>query len=480
MKSNSISTKEISEEIENLNQSFEKELDAFSNIISLISKKDLDEKKKEKNIPKSSRKQELILSAEILIEKIEHKGFAICKDIGIIFFFNGKYWEELQQEQLKKTLRIVSLNLGIDEFNAKCYRYLEDSYKQFLSAVDIHPPVVNNFSTIINFNNGTYVFDTNNKNITGQLKNFNSLDFCKYCLPFDFNPEAKAPIFNQYLDQVLPDLEVQNVLAEYIAYLFARNLKLEKVLILQGFGANGKSVFFDIIHHLLGIQNVSNFSLNSITDSKGYYRAKLKNVLLNYCSEISKKFNVEVFKQLVSGEPVGAKALFKDPVIIYKYAKLIFNCNEFPISKEFNHAFYRRFLIIPFNKTIPPEKQDKLLSKKIIENELPGVFNWVLEGSKRLHENKRFSHSDIITNALTDYQSNSDNVLIFLKERNYEKSNNKWILIKTLFEEYHSFCIEDNYKSLSKQNFKKRLESQNFSITRKTHGNSIELEKIIK
>jgi putative DNA primase/helicase len=80
--------------------------------------------------------------------------------------------------------------------------------------------------------------------------------------------------------------------------------------------------------------------------------------------------------------------------ILKQYAKLIFNCNELPKDVEHTNAYFRRFLIIPFDVTIPPHEQDKNLHTKIIENELSGVFNWVLEGLNRLLEQKRFSECE--------------------------------------------------------------------------------------
>ena len=65
-------------------------------------------------------------------------------------------------------------------------------------------------------------------------------------------------------------------------------------------------------------------------------------------------------------------------------ARLIFNCNELPRGNEFTDAYFRRFLIVPFDVTIPPEEQIKDLHSQIIENKLAGVFNWVLRGLARL------------------------------------------------------------------------------------------------
>ncbi|WP_206366746.1 DUF5906 domain-containing protein [Sphingobacterium sp. SGL-16] len=102
-----------------------------------------------------------------------------------------------------------------------------------------------------------------------------------------------APIFEKYLNTVIPDIEKQRVLAEYLGLVFIKNgnkaIKEEKALILYGTGANGKSIFFEVVNALLGDDNVNNYSLSSLTIHNGYFRAKIANKLVNYASEINGK-----------------------------------------------------------------------------------------------------------------------------------------------------------------------------------------------
>ena len=84
----------------------------------------------------------------------------------------------------------------------------------------------------------------------------------------------------------------------------------------------------------------------------------IANKLVNYASEISGKLETSIFKQLVSGEPVEARLPYGKPFSITGYAKLIFNCNELPKDVEQTRGYFRRFLIIPFEVTIPEAEQD--------------------------------------------------------------------------------------------------------------------------
>jgi len=156
---------------------------------------------------------------------------------------------------------------------------------------------------------------------------------------------------------------------------------------------------------------------------------------VNYSSEIgnSRQFNVDKFKQLCRGEPVEARLPYGNPFIIRNYARLIFNANTLPKDAEHTEAYFRRFLIMPFDVTILPEKQDTKLAKKIISAELPGVLNWVLDGLKQVVKQEHFSECEASKKALEKYQTEINSVLLFLRENDYQPSNTERIERKKLY-----------------------------------------------
>jgi putative DNA primase/helicase len=78
-----------------------------------------------------------------------------------------------------------------------------------------------------------------------------------------------------------------------------------------------------------------------------------------------------MFKTLASGEPIEAGLPYAEPFTMSDYAKLIFNVNRLDNANiEHMHGFYRRILIIPFEKMIADEDQDKSLHKKILSNKV--------------------------------------------------------------------------------------------------------------
>jgi putative DNA primase/helicase len=244
-----------------------------------------------------------------------------------------------------------------------------------------------------------------------------------------------------------------------------------------GGGANGKSVFYEIITALLGAANVSSYSLQSLTDRSGYYRAMIENKLLNYCSEISGNMATEIFKQLASGEPLEARLPYKEPITVRNYAKMLFNLNQLPKDIEHSNAFFRRFLIVPFNVTIAEPDQDKQLAAKIIATELPGVFNWVLAGLQRLLHQKNFTRCKAADDMLETFKLESDSVQLFINESGYQSSPDDYLLLKEIYSDYRAFCAEDGNMAVKKTNFIKRLKALNITIERRNIGNVAFLQK---
>ena len=258
---------------------------------------------------------------------------------------------------------------------------------------------------------------------------------------------------------ILPDKNLQHILAEYLGYVFIHPsiLKLEKALILYGTGANGKSVFYEVVRSLLGEENTSEYSLQNLTNETGYSRAMIANKLVNYASEINGKLEASIFKQLVSGEPVEARLPYGRPFIITRYAKFIFNCNELPKDVEHTEGYFRRFQIVPFEVTIPEEEQDKQLSQKIISAELSGVFNWLLSGLERLLKQKRLTHSDKIKQAREQYEKESDSTRLFLEDKGYQPSPTAYVPLNKIYPDYREFCLDNGFHPVNATNFKKRL-----------------------
>jgi putative DNA primase/helicase len=442
----------------------------MNNLLEQIEKLDFREKagfESDDEGAKLKKPHYLIITVEELLDLANRNQWGLCRREGFFYSYNGAYWKPLEKDDLKAFLRQAAERMGVDKFTARYVEFSKDLFEQFTETAYLPAPDVDRDTVKINLQNGTFDINTDNQ----QLRAPDAADFLTHQLPFAFDTTANAPQFQAFLDRVQPDTDCQKLLAEYLGYIFISpaKLKLEKTLLLYGSGANGKSVFFEIVTALLGPDNVSHYSLQSLTNEPAYCRAHLATKLVNYASEINGKLEADTFKQMVSGEPVEARLPYGQPFILTNYAKLIFNCNELPADVEHTPAYFRRFLIVPFGVTIPDHEQDKQLAAKIISSELSGVFNWILAGLQRLLAQGRFTDCEAVRAQLEAYKRQSDTVRLFLDEQGYQASTDHTPL-KDLYQAYKVFCVEDGYRPVNNKNFQKRLNANGIITERARFG----------
>lgn len=423
---------------------------------------------------------------DVWIHLICNKFLHLCENIGhplrILHeephFFNGCHWEQLPSKNMDEAFQFAAERLHFDHLRSATASFRKKISEQFMYEFPVHQKKEWIHSwPIINLLNGTLVWE---KGI--QLRRFDPDDGFNYQLHYRYDPNATCPKFQHYLDRVLKDREIQKLVAQYLAYVLVPNsvLKLEKVMIMHGQGHNGKSVLFEIITQLLGTHNCTHFSLAQLTDHGGAARLQLRGKLLNYCSEISSSFNSTIFKTLASGEPIESRALYKDPVILRNYARMMFNTNTLPYHLEFNEGFFRRFITIHFKEQITGEEKNVNLANEIIEDELPGVLNWILKEVGNLLTTQRFSVPQQVEKEMAEWREQGDSVHLFLNEGSLtphdvngpglQLNSTNTVSVSEAYRLYVGFCRANNLKECGRKTFSDAMVAKGAVKQRKAEG----------
>ncbi|MGZ5053786.1 MAG: DUF5906 domain-containing protein [Methylobacter sp.] len=235
--------------------------------------------------------------------------------------------------------------------------------------------------------------------------------------------------------------------------------------------------FFEILNGVLGTENISNYSLESLTDDKGYHRAMIKGKIVNYGTDIRlNKIDAAIFKQLASGEPVEARAPFKPPFIMTDYAKLIFNVNKVDsFNVEHTPGFHRRLLIVPFAQFISEDQQDRDFHKKVLEDRA-GILNWIIEGAEQVVKNRDIIVSEECKACKDKFITEADSVAMY--EMDVKETMRGPVYSKTVAEAYSSyrdFCHEAGHtRPLRRTNFVARMEARGFMKVKKDRGICLE------
>ncbi len=426
---------------------------------------------KDGNEKKPLQKHIKVAIIKHLIDISKQKDWKLGKDGDYIYIYNGAYWIPFIKDDIIYFLEQFAIKVGVSVIEAAEEQFLEKLYKQLQKESYFNNKRTSN-KNLINLQNGTF-------DITSlQLRDFEHKDFLTYQLPYSYKEGATNPLWQKFLNEVLPDKETQRTLQEVLGSIFIKDIKLEYIFFLYGSGQNGKSVVMEVVSTLLGKENISNFSLEQLMEE--HNRAMIKNKLLNFGSETNmKKVNIDTFKALASNEPVQARLKYGNSFMMEDYAKLIFNVNKFHFSDiEYTKGFFRRFLIIPFDVIIPDEKVDRRLHLKIINAGMEGILNWIIQGAKRVIENEDIYISPKCETAKEQFLKEIDNVRLFLDDNSYQPSLSNHIKAATLYSEYKNYCMQNNFRSVSSKTFKERLQSFGIQWKRKRDTSYYLIEKI--
>ena len=207
-------------------------------------------------------------------------------------------------------------------------------------------------------------------------------------MPFRYSPGAGCPLWERFLGEVLPDGDERKVLQAFfgMVYLDRTKLSVEKFALFVGSGANGKSVIFEVMKRVLGEDNVSTLDTSQLADER--MLPYVKGRRLNFSPDLARQKDFgSALKALASGQDVTGRKIYGDAEKI-KCPPLCFALNEMPAFHDVTDAFFRRMLLFSFDVKIPPEAQDRELVDKICRGDLPGIFNWMMEGCRMLEQNR--------------------------------------------------------------------------------------------
>lgn len=384
-----------------------------------------------------------------------------------LYVYSGEYWIHISEDLIKGFLHRAAKKMGIPESLSKCVKFIKSTYDQLIESGFFEKMVQTNI-TCLNLLNGTLKIDSNGIELT----EFNPKHFLTHQLDFKYDKSAINQLWLDFLDKVLPDKDTQKTLQQSLGYLFIRGLKLEKAFFLVGNGSNGKSVIFEVLKGILSSDMMTNHSLVHLTNKLGYHVADLNNKLINYGTDISMK-NVDpaVFKQLVSGEPIGTRQIREKTFTMRVYAKLIFNVNKLENADvENTDGFFRRMIFIHFGVTVPDELQDKNLHKKLLENKA-GIMNWIAEGILEVLKNEEIFQSEQCKNFLENFKKEVSPIQLFLADSGLVPVSKETISFQDVYEMYREFCKKQGEKVVEQRLLIADLVRLGFTRTRRKHGN---------
>ena len=319
------------------------------------------------------------------------------------YVFNGKYFERTSWDVIEVGLESWLEEMGVgalDRNRRSMYTYMCSLSSRIKDRV-LKPDL-----SVMCFENG--VVDMSNLKLVPYSSKFDVVKM--YPFKFDrkeiyncrtwkaFLGEAWLPV--QGMDGILPEKDKRRLLQMFLGACLVnrRDISFEYFLILQGTGANGKSVIYRVLRDLFGEEEILNIKLSQFAkggDEQLRAAFSMDGKRLMYCTESTRSdfTDTSTIKAISSGEPIACREIGGNITMMQRPPVMICNSNYRWKQADFmrrddpeDTSMQRRAVIVNFEKTIPTDKRDTMLAERM-KAERAGIFAWIVKGLCELKKN---------------------------------------------------------------------------------------------
>ncbi len=237
-------------------------------------------------------------------------------------------------------------------------------------------------------------------------------------LPLAYDPTARCPAVERFIEEVFPS-DCVALAYEIAAWLMRPDLSMQIAVLLVGEGSNGKSTWLTALINFLGTDNIATLSLRRLETDK-FAVARLVGKLANICPDLPSEAltTTSTFKAILGGDRMMAERKFQPGFDFTPYCRLVFSSNSYPQSQDASHAFFRRWLVIPFERSFSGTSQiarpvlDAQLAASL---ELSGLLNKALDALTGLAKRGAFTQTETTTAAWAEFRDQTDPLAIWLE-----------------------------------------------------------------
>jgi putative DNA primase/helicase len=308
---------------------------------------------------------------------------------------------------------------------------------------------------------------------SGELRPHRRGDLITKLVPIAYDPNAECEQWDAFLWRITDqDEELYAYLRRLVGYLLT-GLTTEQVLhFLFGLGANGKSVFSEVVSALMGdYAIVVSPDLIMLKRHGGIPNdiARLRGARGAFMNETTQgaKFDEAKLKDLTGGDSLTARFLHREFFDFAPTHKLIIRGNHKPAIVGTDEGIWRRLRLVPFTVSIPAAEQDQQLLTKL-RRELPGILKWAVTGCVEWQRSGLNPPARIL-DAVKEYRDEADTLGKFIDENCQERSLAQ-VSSSIFFSRYQKFCESAGERWISAKDLPSEMQRRGFAQKRQNSG----------
>lgn len=404
----------------------------------------------------------------LLNEQYEGGRLLIRITDGRFYQFNGRYWESMPEDLLRKKL-LPYASTWADDDDRHVSALLNESLNILKGRVFVEGDPLRLKSpppTVINCQNGELWFD---ESASHTFKPHKPESYLRNCLSVDYDPAAKSPLFDQAVMEIFSNSENPKEMfdhwMEVVGYICQPWRKIAVVMLLIGGGSNGKTSLMTIVEHLLGSSSIMSDRISEIEKNIfkiGALAGKL--MLIDDDVDAGTCLPDGFLKKISEEKTMTGQEKYGPPFEFKCRAVPVLLANSNPSLKDLSNGIRRRMMVVPFKRTFEKHEIKPGLFDEIWKTEASGILNHAISGFQRLKIRGRFLEPAACERAKEEWLTRSNALTSFLDEVCVKGKVKQ--RFKDFYEVFCDYCNEAGVINIpTRQGVRARLEGLGYEFS---------------
>jgi putative DNA primase/helicase len=408
-------------------------------------------------------------------------------ELGRWFVWTGAWWEEdrldrvpeMATDTIDRLRAWVAEADGHDEHKRRSQHYQASTKAgrrdALLSVAGTDPNIVvavnqlDAHPTLLACANGTVDLTT------GELRPAARVHLLTRGVAIEYDPDARSVLWEQTLTTIFDgDAELIAYVQRLFGYCLTGVVHEHLAPVLWGSGANGKSTLIKIVQELMGEHAITapeGLVIQRRHEPHPERLAVLRGRRLVVSNELEEDavLNEAMVKTLTGGDTISARELYGRRFNFAPTHKVVLVTNHRPRVHGVDHAIWRRLCVVPFSVTIPSERQDPTLGRRLLDDEHgPAVFAWLVRGAVSWHR-EGIGEAAAVANATHEYRRSQDVLGAWLEEHT-EPTVGAVTKVGELFDAWRTWCAGSGEAPGRRQDFASGLEARGITTEMRGHN----------
>jgi P4 family phage/plasmid primase-like protien len=242
-------------------------------------------------------------------------------------------------------------------------------------------------SLLVNFLNGTLEAGS------GQLREHRREDYITAVIPYDYNPKARCPRWDQFVRETFGgDRQVIEFSQRALGYSLTGTTSEKCIFLANGETNTGKTTLLATIRALMAdyagqikVESLMKERKGPLDANAQADLADLRGKRFVMTSETGQgqRLREELVKLLSQGQSkYKAVRKYENPFEFPETWKIWMDCNHLPVVRGTDEAIWQRLIVVPFRHAVAKKKQNQKLSQQLVATEAEGILAWMVTGLK--------------------------------------------------------------------------------------------------